>query len=381
MYNHVYFVYRSETRECLESQILPLLQLLRKKNNVKLILLKKPESNITIINNILKGYDLNKDVLIYNFKKYNLIFNSKYIFKKIANDIIKNVDFNFKVLFHCRGYQASFVAIKVKQIINLEKIKVLFDNRGLPIEENLSNNLFSIVNNIFHSKYLKYTSRHCDIFSFVTNNLRDFMINKYHFSTKKAYLIIPTCVNKKEIYKKNNNVSRIRYIYIGGVQYWQNIEEVVKLFKLIRNIDKKADFTLLVHNVDKVKNICLKYKINTNIKNVKHKEVFKYLSKSQVGILLRNNSIINKVAAPGKFSEYIASGLKVIYSGDIGIIDDCRKYMDIDKIAFNTNKIKLNKIIERIRNSQYDNEEKMGIKYFFWQTHVEKYEKILNSIS
>ncbi len=380
MYNHIYFVYRSETRKCLESHILPLLQLLKKKNNVKLVLLKKPENNIEIINDILKEYNLNEDVLMYNFKKHNLIFNNKNIFRKIANDIIKNVDFKYKILFHCRGDQASFVAIKIKQIISSEKIKVLFDNRGVPIEEDISSNLFSIIKKFIHIKYLKYASKHCDIFSFVTNNLRVFMINNYHFSANKAYIIVPTCVNKKEIYKKNNNISRIRYIYVGGVQYWQNIEEVIKLFKLIRNINKKADFTLLVNNVNKVKNICLKYKIDANIRNVKHKEVFKYLSKSQVGILLRDNSIINKVAAPTKFSEYIASRLKVIYSGDIGIIDDCKKYMNIDKVAFNINKIKLNEIIERIWNNQCDNEEKMDIKYFFWQTHINKYEEILNSI-
>lgn len=49
-----------------------------------------------------------------------------------------------------------------------------------------------------------------------------------------------------------------------------------------------------------------------------HEDVPRWLSSADYGLLLREKNITNRVAAPVKFAEYLACGLKVICSEDLG---------------------------------------------------------------
>ena len=54
------------------------------------------------------------------------------------------------------------------------------------------------------------------------------------------------------------------------------------------------------------------------IMSVNRPEVARYLSASDVAILLREESVVNRVASPTKFSEYLLCGLPVIISPQVG---------------------------------------------------------------
>jgi glycosyltransferase involved in cell wall biosynthesis len=49
-----------------------------------------------------------------------------------------------------------------------------------------------------------------------------------------------------------------------------------------------------------------------------HDEVFRHLMMCDVGILIRENSLINKVASPIKFGEYISCNIPVLATDNIG---------------------------------------------------------------
>ena len=51
---------------------------------------------------------------------------------------------------------------------------------------------------------------------------------------------------------------------------------------------------------------------------VAHHEVTEILAACDYGILIRENTVTNQVASPTKFAEYLASGLPVIISANLG---------------------------------------------------------------
>ena len=53
-------------------------------------------------------------------------------------------------------------------------------------------------------------------------------------------------------------------------------------------------------------------------RHVSSDDVVHYLDIADYGLLIRENSITNKVASPVKCAEYLSRGLKVIISSDIG---------------------------------------------------------------
>ena len=53
--------------------------------------------------------------------------------------------------------------------------------------------------------------------------------------------------------------------------------------------------------------------------NVPHEEVNGFLNASDLGILLREDHTLNKVASPGKLGEYLSTGLTVLTTKHIGL--------------------------------------------------------------
>ena len=54
------------------------------------------------------------------------------------------------------------------------------------------------------------------------------------------------------------------------------------------------------------------------IMSVAHHEVRKYLCAADVGLLFRDRHILNEVACPGKFAEYMLTGLPLMMTEGIG---------------------------------------------------------------
>lgn len=376
MYTHVYFAYKCEHEKVFQSQILVLLKMLKENYKVLLVLIKNKNTKDEDIVKLLDSYGINKDFIIYNFGYKEWALDFKNIHEMVSTDIRNEININEPVLFHCRGHIASLLAIKVKEKLN-GKIKVLYDIRGL-IDEFEKMNIGNYLRRLFHESVCKYVKDRCDAYSFVTENLREYFVKHYDLSEKKEYIIIPTCVDENDISKvvgPKHTDSGFSYIYTGTTYHWQNIDDVLKLMCKIKESDNDAKFTLLVDNVKSIEELCTKYGINADVKEVPHKEVYKYLMSHSVGILIRDKSDINKVAAPTKLSEYVSCGLKIIYCGDIGSLDDLQKMVHFKNIAFNLDDYSVEEIVYMLKKE--NNQGNSSVRYFLWQTHKDKYRKII----
>ncbi len=115
--------------------------------------------------------------------------------------------------------------------------------------------------------------------------------------------------------------NRIVLCYSGGLHVWQCISETLDLVIKLRKINP-AYFLCLYTNDDiepykdqlkQLEGACL-------IKSLKHEEVPSHLLLTDIGFVLRAESLVNINSSPTKTSEYLAAGMMVVatqYAGDV----------------------------------------------------------------
>jgi hypothetical protein len=112
------------------------------------------------------------------------------------------------------------------------------------------------------------------------------------------------------------------YLYSGGLAYEHHISKsIFEFFNFIASQNSNVRFLLL--SKDSVA-IETKLKLYPQLANkliylsVPNAEIVKYLNAADYGLLLRDNVIMNNVASPTKFAEYMLCGLPTIISVGVG---------------------------------------------------------------
>ncbi|WP_066389210.1 glycosyltransferase family protein [Neobacillus mesonae] len=325
----IYIVYREDNTMVFNSQVLEYLSLLKNDYKVNLYLFRNHET-------FFKKEEVEKKIsgFLNNFITFSSL--PPLTFLQLNLDAIRlkmSIESKFKkdepLLIHCRGELSTYIAHKAfKDFTNK---KILFDNRGLPVEEldfRGKNNLIYSLNKRVKKNAVLYAKDNCDIYSFVTNNLRDYLLENYNYSTERKYFIVPTLNSyhnleegqlaeiKKEI---NYNPKNFYLIYIGSVAAWQSINSLFDVFLSIKTEINSAKLLILTNGRISVPHLI---KDDVSIRSVKYDQVKYYLNLSDLGLVIRNNSIVNKVAAPTKIAEYLSQNVPILYDGEIGVIDD-----------------------------------------------------------
>lgn len=111
--------------------------------------------------------------------------------------------------------------------------------------------------------------------------------------------------------------------YVGGLQKWQKIEDILEIVISLRKTNKKIFFLLITN--DDVSNIKLLLnniginKLDYYVKGVSRENIPSYVSLFDFGFLIREDHQLNRVSSPTKTGEYLAAGCPVIctkFSGD-----------------------------------------------------------------
>jgi glycosyltransferase involved in cell wall biosynthesis len=237
-----------------------------------------------------------------------------------------------KVMIHCRGHLNSFRGLLLKRR-NPELIHVIADLRGAVADEVLHGrggmvgNLFTHYLRDFYQRVEDQVVRKADRILCVSNAFKEFLQAKYgidHIS------VIPTFVDTsqfnfsksvRELHRKKLGISnRIVLVYSGGVAPWQRVGDVIKFFVGMRQRIENLFMLFLSHEPSVIHQM-LNGKIeprDVKVIQVPHGEVAGYLCAADVGVLFREDTLTNNVAAPIKFSEYMCCGLPCIISENIG---------------------------------------------------------------
>ncbi|MEZ4739550.1 MAG: glycosyltransferase [Flavobacteriales bacterium] len=107
-------------------------------------------------------------------------------------------------------------------------------------------------------------------------------------------------------------------VYSGSTAGWQSFDLLAEVLGGI--MDHRSDVKVLFLSKEDANNRALqaKYPGRVFVQWLKADEVRSMLQACDHGILVREDSITNRVASPTKFAEYLAAGLPVIISGHLG---------------------------------------------------------------
>ncbi|MBX9998580.1 hypothetical protein H7S55_00290 [Priestia aryabhattai] len=369
--NIVYVVYREDNTLVFDSQVLEYLKLLSGDYNVTLVSFRNHENMFKkkTVEHKISGFVKDYITLptLPPLAKTQLDIDSIRLKLKLEKRFNKDT----QLLILCRGDLATYIASRA---FSKDKNKIiLFDNRGLPIEEfnfREKNTLLYNLTKKVRKKAILYSKDNCDIYSFVTNELRKYVLKEYKYIDNKKYFIIPTLNSNTSI--DNNKLNEIKndinynsnnfyVIYIGSVAAWQNSHKIIEVFSTIKQQIDNAKLLILTNGKITIPDTVEKNIMDSIIiKSVKHDLVKYYLEISNLGLVLRDNNIVNKVAAPTKIAEYLSNSLPILYSGKIGVIEDLKKLNE----SYGLINLENNDWIDKVK-SFYSSEQTSEIKKMY----------------
>lgn len=228
-----------------------------------------------------------------------------------------------------RSVIATQLALKLKGKGKTQK--VFYDGRGaitaewkeynVVINPQLKNEIFELEKNAIHLSDYRIA---------VSEQLVLHWKNEFDYCSN-SHVIIPCTLNKvyeklvvteevilnarKTLGIKNNEIV---FVYSGSIAGWQSFELLYQFLKPILNTQNHIKVLFLSDkdaNIEKLQN---EFKDKIICRKVMPNEVPNLLVAADYGLLIREQTITNKVASPVKFAEYLACGLKVIISEELG---------------------------------------------------------------
>ena len=234
--------------------------------------------------------------------------------------------------------QALYSTMHILRAKKRTRAKVVFDVHGAsPEETEMSGGHVTRVKRL--AEWEKEALRSADLRIFVSKRMHDFFKAKYRLSDL-PYVIIPCCVHNHRFRMKEEDrlskraqmgiTDKFVFLYLGTLSVWQWPEAMFSLFAQFYQERPDSLFYLLLPHSDHKRAISLlkEHKLPPTsyiINEVPHSEVGSVIGIADIGLLLRKSHPVNYVSSPTKFGEYLAAGVPVIATEDIGDISDIIK--------------------------------------------------------
>lgn len=161
-----------------------------------------------------------------------------------------------------------------------------------------------------------YTLRKVSGVIYVSEAMKSYYESKYKVKTKS--IVVP-CLSEFADYE--SSIQRIpnSFVYIGGLSVWQCFDEILKLYAKIRT--KDSIFHIITLNTELARKKVIQHlgdETNIEIYSITdRKQIPETLNRFQYGFLIRQHDVVNMVAAPIKFLEYLSCGVNVIMTDAI----------------------------------------------------------------
>lgn len=276
----------------------------------------------------------------------------------------------------------SVIACKLALLIR-DKYKncerVIYDGRGAISAEWKEYSVISnskMLNAIFELE--KEAILNSDYRIAVSHQLIKYWENEFDYRVDK-HVVIPCTINSvfENIEISENKISNIRnefgfdsddfiFVYSGSIAGWQSFDLLKEFLNPILSGNSKCKVLFLSQFNKSVEYLKQKFPNQVFSKQLFPNDVPNYLVACDYGLLIREQSITNKVASPVKFAEYLACGLGVVISDNLGDYSDFVKQYNSGWLFNEFNFNKLNKTDLK----------KICLIHFTKHTHFNSYKKL-----
>lgn len=376
-YYHIFIGCGTEALGLFESQVLGLLSALRSFGVETLLLLfRRPSSDPAVLRDALETYGMSDRAIVLPDDPLRFIFPEKVA--ELVAARARSAAPGKGILLHCRSEAATLWGVRLRGLLGgpgMPSVRVLFDNRGIRNEEVRSHfhcHPYHEAKLLLHGAARFAASRTCDSYSFVTTAMRDHY-QAHGYDSAKPTIVVPTCIDSARF--PSGTSRQFDLAYCGSSWAWQNLEEVFALFSRLLGIDSKMRMLVLVDDPAVAAGVAAGIPPESLlITKVKGSDVPAMLLKCRAGLVLRDDSLINRVAAPIKIGEYLSAGMKVVYTGSIGSIKDLLSECPAAAACLiNAASASAEEIIRSIAAPV----ESEVPDYFTWKRHLPKYGSLM----
>ena len=253
--------------------------------------------------------------------RFNWQRNLLFIFflrKKFKNEIVI-----------CRGVLATNLAINYKKKGYIKKI--VYDARGATAaewSEYLHHENESLNNEIKHLE--RKALMNADFCMSVSQSLVEYWQSDFSYRTNNN-VVIPTTLSESFLEPIMNKEKRsglrhkmgfqpndIVLAYSGSAAGWQSFPLLKEEATRFLEADSRVKILFITDTPGFLSTLAIDYPGRVVIKSCNHQQVFNLLNVADYGLLIREDSITNRVSAPTKFAEYLAAGCSIIIKGRVG---------------------------------------------------------------
>lgn len=322
----------SITNRILHSQGFPLLASLSEEGYKSFCItyekLQNTENEIETINRIKNKY-LNKIAFFENrYKSKKIIPN--WILRiitmtKQTRDIIKNHKID---IVHTRSLIPSVMALTAL-MFTTRKVKFIYDNRGVLIEEEIyrgnlkKNGIITIALKLFELKIM----RKADAMVVVSQKFKEYIGETYTRYIPDIVEKTVAITNGTDISNLPENISqhkqenKISVVYSGSAMKWQYLPGIKKFVAECRKNFKEIEINILTYDYDQFYDLLKDidgFGEKIILQTLESHQVKEKLMESNFAIMIRERNVVNRVATPVKFAEYLSAGLPILLTKGIG---------------------------------------------------------------
>ena len=227
--------------------------------------------------------------------------------------------------------QALYSTMHILRMRQRTMAKVIFDVHGVSPEENeMSGASMGRVNRL--TEWEQEALNTADLRIFVSNRMKGFFEQKYDLPDKPSILI--PCAVHSEKFQMSEEIrlskreemgieDKFVILYLGTLSAWQWPEAVFAVFaQFYRNQPDSLLYLLLPRSEHETAfSLAQRYSLPSEsymIQEVPHSDVGSVIGIADAGVLLRKSHPVNFVSSPTKFGEYLAAGIPLVSTPDIG---------------------------------------------------------------
>ncbi len=263
---------------------------------------------------------------ISRFLNWQLLYYSSRIRR-----LLKRGDYD---LVSAHDIRTSAFAACVKRSMG-KRIHMVYDMHGAGIAEALFNKSFS-EGSVEHRvrKQLEADAVFtADLIFVVSSPFKRWVCDQYGADEGKIWITPSSCDIGKLPSREWRHLQRVNLgigdrpvlLYSGSILSWQRAEDLFRLF--LRLKDRISGLFLLVMTPHEESAVALLYDCGVaaedcRVLKVPSSEVQTMMSIADIGSLLRNSHLLNEVASPVKFADYLGAGVPVLLSPRIGDCDE-----------------------------------------------------------